>query len=91
MTVLSDRPLLLIQMDIAGHLPGPNGQRISEADENDPDKLVVPVNDNYDERRQSNGMLESDNDDKDSGNVMSDPQLTESTQIRKDDWRAVNF
>ena len=36
------------------------------------------------------GVLEGDDDDKDSSNVMSDPQVIGSTQIRKDDWRVVN-
>jgi hypothetical protein len=68
-TSLSNNPekfskdFTLLKVDLAGHLPGPNGQRISEAYEDDPDKLVVVVNDNFDERRRDSGSLQADNTD----------------------------
>ena len=53
----------LLNIGITGYLPGPNGQRISGSDEDDPDKLVIAINDNFDEDRRENRVLQADHTD----------------------------
>jgi hypothetical protein len=54
-----------LRVNIVGHLPGPNGAAISEALEDDLGNLVLPVNDNFDEKKRTGGLLQEDRvDDK---------------------------
>ncbi len=49
-----------LRVDITGHRPGPDGAAIAEALEQNPANLVLPVNDNFDERLRFNGVLRED-------------------------------
>jgi hypothetical protein len=53
----------LVRFGITGHLPGPNGASVSETDEDDPNNLVIIANDNFDERRRVDGVLQPDYND----------------------------
>lgn len=50
-------------LDLIIHKPGPDGAAIPESSETNADLLVLPVNDNFDERLRSNSMLRPDESD----------------------------
>jgi len=57
---LSFNPL---RLDLTGHLPGPIGLEITESLEDDPNNLVLLVNDNFDEGLRESGDLKPDYSD----------------------------
>jgi len=52
-----------IGVNLSGHLPGPSGAAIAENQEDDPANLLLPVNDDFEERRRSNHVPQPDYND----------------------------
>ncbi len=87
-----------VLVDIIGHQPGPNGTQISFFDEEDPSKLIIVENDNFDEglRNPSNNSPQKDssnntidkNKDEDFAKITLkvSPTLTEGTVTLTSDF-----